>query len=111
MMQKMKRGKGSEYDFVEIMACPSGCVNGGGQIKIDGITETPEMSRHRVANVESVLRDSHAFRRPESSTLVKYLYNSKRLGEPMSPSAQDILHTRYHAVPKLELVAPLVVKW
>lgn len=30
-MQKMKRGKGCDFDFVEIMACPSGCVNGGGE--------------------------------------------------------------------------------
>jgi len=28
----MKRGK-CEYDYVEIMACPGGCLNGGGQIK------------------------------------------------------------------------------
>ncbi|CAF0930100.1 unnamed protein product [Didymodactylos carnosus] len=32
IVQKLKRGK-CEYDFVEIMACPSGCLNGGGQIR------------------------------------------------------------------------------
>uniref|UniRef100_H2YGI4 Nuclear prelamin A recognition factor-like protein n=1 Tax=Ciona savignyi TaxID=51511 RepID=H2YGI4_CIOSA len=31
LVQKMKRGK-SDYDFVEVMACPSGCLNGGGQV-------------------------------------------------------------------------------
>jgi iron only hydrogenase large subunit-like protein len=30
----LKQGS-SEYDFVEIMACPGGCVNGGGQIKLE----------------------------------------------------------------------------
>jgi iron only hydrogenase large subunit-like protein len=33
VVQKLRRGK-CNYDYVEIMACPSGCVNGGGQIKI-----------------------------------------------------------------------------
>ena len=32
IVQKLKRNK-CDYDFVEIMACPSGCVNGGGQIR------------------------------------------------------------------------------
>ncbi|CAF3136020.1 unnamed protein product [Rotaria socialis] len=32
IVQKLKRNK-CEYDFVEIMACPSGCINGGGQIR------------------------------------------------------------------------------
>ena len=32
MIRSIKRGK-SPYDYVEIMACPGGCLNGGGQIK------------------------------------------------------------------------------
>ena len=32
LVQKMKR-KRCDYDFVEIMACPSGCINGGAQIR------------------------------------------------------------------------------
>ena len=31
-VRKMKR-KSCEYDYVEVMACPSGCLNGGGQLK------------------------------------------------------------------------------
>ena len=33
------------------------------------------------------------------------------LGCPISPMAMEILHTRYHSVPKLELLAPLAAKW
>jgi iron only hydrogenase large subunit-like protein len=33
IIRKIKQGK-CEYDYVELMACPSGCVNGGGQIKL-----------------------------------------------------------------------------
>ena len=31
LVQKMKR-RACQYDFVEVMACPSGCLNGGGQV-------------------------------------------------------------------------------
>ena len=31
LVQKLKRGV-CEYDYVEVMACPSGCLNGGGQV-------------------------------------------------------------------------------
>ncbi len=34
----MKRGK-CTYDYVEVMACPSGCLNGGGQIKSDVLSD------------------------------------------------------------------------
>ncbi|VDM37681.1 unnamed protein product [Toxocara canis] len=34
LVQKMKRGK-TEYDYIEVMACPSGCANGGGQIRAE----------------------------------------------------------------------------
>ena len=33
IMRKIKQGK-CDYDYVELMACPSGCVNGGGQVKL-----------------------------------------------------------------------------
>ena len=33
VMRKIKQGK-CQYDYVELMACPSGCVNGGGQVKL-----------------------------------------------------------------------------
>jgi len=38
IMRKIKQGK-CDYDFVELMACPSGCINGGGQIKLKTVNE------------------------------------------------------------------------
>ena len=37
-MRKIKQGK-CDYDYVELMACPSGCINGGGQIKLNQYQE------------------------------------------------------------------------
>lgn len=112
LMLKMKRGK-CEYDFVEVMACPSGCINGGGQVKVIGATstrESPEDSKGRISSVSEVFHDTE-YHRPEDSKLARYLYSSGVLGCPMSAQAVELFHTRYHAVPKLELMAPIATKW
>lgn len=126
VMLKMKRGA-CDFDLVEIMACPSGCSNGGGQLKslsslvpqTGGIFtpknpvrgETPQESKSRIKGVETAFHDNLQFRPPEESPLVRYLYDSRRLGAPLSDRARQLLHTRYHSVPKLENIAPLAAKW
>lgn len=156
LLLKMKQGK-CDLDFIEVMACPSGCINGGGQLK-ESIGEghgemIRELSSVTAARVLTVQNTFHCTlpRRPEDSPLVKYLFSSISpeqsavsvskivnedivshttqhtcqnagigpgssgsggvLGSPLGPSAMAVLHTRYHAVPKLELLAPLAAKW
>jgi iron only hydrogenase large subunit-like protein len=41
VIRRIKTGK-SDYDYVEIMACPSGCLNGGGQVKPKDLNMTPK---------------------------------------------------------------------
>lgn len=53
ILAKARRGK-CPYHFVEVMACPSGCVNGGGQIKPDK-KEGPRDTRQRVDKVRRKL--------------------------------------------------------
>lgn len=107
MKMKTKRCK---YDFVEIMACPKGCVNGGGQSKVAD-RETPLETRDRVAGVIEKM-SAVSRRRPEDSPLVQWLYGSEALNaQPCSLPAAALLHTRYHVIPKLEQIAPLVAKW
>ena len=114
LMLKMKRGK-CEYDLVEVMACPSGCINGGGQLRTGTATATTESvteGKDRIAAVDAEFHRA-VVRRPEDSPLAKYLYcgASGRLGRPLSDASMALLHTRYHAVPKLEELAPLAAKW
>ena len=111
---KLKRGK-CDLDLIEVMACPSGCNNGGGQLKITdnhsadrGTSATT--ARERLSRVEDIFHCVRK-RKPEDSPLVRYLYCERRLGSPFSERAKSLLHTSYHAVPKLELIAPLAVKW
>ena len=65
-VRKIKRGK-CTYDYVEIMACPSGCTNGGGQIRPDKASgEKPRALAARVAAAYRAL----PVRRPEDSPLL-----------------------------------------
>lgn len=125
LLLKLKRKKLDNIDFIEIMACPHGCLNGGGQIKVvhncqDGkeksttsgssYIETPTIMKERVENITKCFHD-YIVQQPENSKLAKFLYSDNRLKAPASDEALRLLHTRYHSVPKLETVAPLATKW
>ena len=76
-----------QYDFVEIMACPGGCVNGGGQPIHDGI----ELKEERAAVLYSLdekntLRYSH-----ENPEIIKCYEDY--LEKPLSHRAHELLHT------------------
>jgi iron only hydrogenase large subunit-like protein len=102
LVQKLKRNK-CPYHFVEVMACPSGCVNGGGQIK-----PTAEESSKELIEVVTQLYNSLKCYRPEEDEHVQEVYE-KWLGGENSEKCQEILHTSYHAVEKN--VTALGIKW
>ncbi|XP_060642526.2 cytosolic iron-sulfur assembly component 3 [Anolis sagrei] len=90
VVQKLKRGK-SPYHYIEVMACPSGCLNGGGQIKAEG-----ETSKDLLQEVESVY-ESVPPEDPETNRTVADLYE-QWLGSPSLERIREALHTQYHAV-------------
>ncbi|EMP36896.1 Cytosolic Fe-S cluster assembly factor NARFL [Chelonia mydas] len=101
LVQKLKRGK-SPYHYVEVMACPSGCLNGGGQIRAEG-----ESSKDLLQQVEK-LYESVKTEIPERNLTVKELYE-QWLGGTDSEKAGKILHTEYHAVEKMN--SGFNIKW
>ncbi len=86
LMEAIKRGDVS-YDFVEIMACPGGCVGGGGQPMKDGY-EFAEARGEILYGLDkfSNLRFSH------ENSAVQLTYE-EFLGEPNSHRAHQLLHT------------------
>jgi len=102
LVQKLKRGK-SPYHFVEVMACPSGCLNGGGQIRA-GITEE---AKELLARVQE-LYESLPKQMPQESSLVLQLYE-QWLGGEDSDHAKIMLHTQYHEIKRQS--SSLAVKW
>ena len=103
--------KSSGYDYVEIMACPSGCSNGGGQVGANGQRETPRETKERVRKTVSavpIIRPSDECCGSLAKTLCdcdsqKLVNGSILHSECFDESARALFHTRFHVVPKLEL--------
>lgn len=83
-----------DYTFIEIMACPGGCIGGGGQ-PIQSTRDIKLLRMDALYDIDQsqVLRKSHE--NPDVKTLYKDF-----LGEPLSPIAHDLLHTHYHKIAK-----------
>ena len=88
--------KAGELDvqFIEIMACPGGCVNGGGQpIQPALVRETIDLRAVRAAVLYNDDKNSD-LRKSHENSAVKRLYD-EYFGEPNSHKAHEILHTHY----------------
>lgn len=93
VMDKIRAGE-ADYHFVEIMCCPGGCVNGGGQPQVHADVRNFEDVR---AIRAKVLYDNDAakpLRKSHENPSIKRLYE-EYLGEPGSEKAHHILHTTY----------------
>ncbi|MEQ2187831.1 hypothetical protein GOODEAATRI_008651, partial [Goodea atripinnis] len=102
LVQKLKRGK-SPYHFVEVMACPSGCLNGGGQVK----PSSSQNQKDLLHLVEELYKAERPLL-PENDARVAELYETwlHTLGEER---AKQLLHTKYHTVEKM--TNGLTIKW
>ena len=89
VMEMIKEGE--EFDFVEFMACPGGCMGGGGQpiSCADNVLEKRQLAIYRI-DKEKKLRKSH------ENPYIKKLYDNY-LEKPGSEKAHRLLHTKYKA--------------
>ncbi len=93
LMNALKEGSVS-YDFVEIMACPGGCINGGGQpIKTADVRNNVDYKTLR-ANAIYDTDKAMKIRKSHENPCVKELYDTF-LGEPNGHKAHELLHTVY----------------
>ena len=98
IMEKVKNGT-ADYHFIEIMGCPGGCVNGGGQpIQHAVVRKFVDLRARRAAALYEADKDM-PLRKSHESEAVKRLYD-EFLGEPGSHKAHEVLHTSYVARPK-----------
>ena len=80
--------------FIEIMACPGGCVNGGGQpIQPAVVRMTTDLKSVRAAVLYNDDKNAD-LRKSHENSAVKKLYD-EYFGEPNSHKAHEILHTHY----------------
>lgn len=93
LLNKVKNGE-AEYHFIEIMGCPGGCVNGGGQpqqpASVRNFTDIRKLRAQVLYNSDAnkPVRKSH-----ENPSIIK-LYE-EYLGEPGGHRAHELLHTSY----------------
>ena len=88
------------YDFIEFMACPGGCVNGGGQpTQPASVRNFTDLKALRAAALYGE-DDAKAIRKSHENPLLKKVY-AEYLGEPGGHKAHHILHTSYVAREKL----------
>ena len=98
VLDGMKSGE-LQYDFIEFMACPGGCVNGGGQPLHSSDVRSFTDLRSLRARALYKQDQSMEFRKSHESPVVKELYETY-LGEPGSHKAHELLHCTYVPVEK-----------
>ena len=101
IMEEIKSGK-ADYQFVEIMACPGGCVMGGGQpIKSSKIRREVDVRKLRADALYSIDEKS-TIRKSHENPVLKQIY-AEYLEEPGSYRAHKLLHTHYIERPKYNI--------
>jgi len=89
LMEDIKNGK-AEVDFIEVMACPGGCVSGGGQ----PITDRADFRTERARGLYDTDKDRQ-LQKPQDNFWVEDCYRKAFGGKPGSHEAHHDLHTGY----------------
>lgn len=93
ILEEIKSGK-ADYQFIEIMACPGGCVMGGGQpIKSSKIRSEVDVRKLRADSLYSIDEKS-TIRKSHENPVIKKIY-AEYLEKPGSYRAEKLLHTTY----------------
>ena len=85
LIEKIKAGE-AEYNFVEVMACPGGCIGGGGQ--------PPACNKRKAERAEAIFKadEACALRIPQQNPDLGYVYDTLLQGR-----AHELLHIHYPA--------------
>lgn len=93
----------SPYHFIEIMGCPGGCVNGGGQSIINANVRNVVGNSYMKVRANALYDEdvSRQFRKSHENKQIQALYENF-LHEPGSHIAHELLHTHYVAKPRFK---------
>ncbi len=88
LLEKVQKGE-SPYHFIEVMACPGGCIGGGGQ-------PMPTNTKVRKARAQSLYREDEGkpIRKSHENPAIIALYK-EFLGKPLGKKSHHLLHTTY----------------
>jgi iron-only hydrogenase group A len=90
IMELLSKGELKDYHFIEIMACPGGCLGGGGQ----PIPTSPEI---RKARAEAIYAEEEGlpYRKSHENPFIKMIYQEFLTEGPCSSLSHKLLHTHY----------------
>ncbi|MGM9974700.1 MAG: NADH-dependent [FeFe] hydrogenase, group A6 [Clostridiaceae bacterium] len=93
VLDSVKSGE-KEYHIIEIMACPGGCVNGGGQPTLpDSIRNNVDVRSLRAKALYNI-DENRTVRMSHENPAIKMIYD-EFLGEPGGHKSHELLHTTY----------------
>ncbi|MCD8148596.1 MAG: [FeFe] hydrogenase, group A [Clostridiales bacterium] len=84
----------ADYHFIEIMGCPGGCINGGGQPQVPAAVRNFTDYRKLRAQVLYQLDEDRPLRKSHDNPMIQKLYQDF-IGEPGGSTAHKLLHTKY----------------
>lgn len=96
LLEEIRGGNPNNYHAIEIMACPGGCIGGGGQPYHHG---NSEILKQRQAAIYEEDRNK-AIRKSHENPYIKEMY-ANYFGKPMSHKAHELLHTHYEPKEKI----------
>jgi len=96
LVRGLKRNN-SPYDYIEIMACPGGCINGGGQMRPKEKSKNP---RELLIEIEQNFNDLSVKRveKPHDNPNISDFYSKVIDDEPYGSLSQSIFHTNFHEI-------------
>lgn len=103
LLEKVKNGE-EQVHFIEVMACPGGCIGGGGQ-------PIPTNDEIRLKRIQALYKDDseRQFRKSHENPYIKKLYE-EYLGEIGGERAHELLHTNYEKKPIWNFPTPFSIK-
>lgn len=101
LLEEIKAGT-SKYHFIEIMGCPGGCINGGGQSYVNALIRNSGFD-FKGARAKALYDEDCAMpaRKSHKNTQIQKLYD-EFLEHPNSHVAHELLHTTYHKQKKFK---------
>jgi len=105
LLKEVAEGK-SKYAFIEIMGCPGGCINGGGQSIIPSSVKNGDLGwAYKNLRMKAIYDEDKAckVRKSHENPQIQQLYKDY-LGEPGSELAEKLLHTSFTAKEKYHIL-------
>lgn len=105
VLEKVKAGE-ADYQFIEIMACPGGCVGGGGQPLVSGPDRMALEKDYRALRAQAIYEEDKGMpmRKSHENPAVQALYE-EYLVKPLGEKSHHLLHTHYTPRAKYQALA------